>query len=181
MNIQSAKKINDNIFYVKYDDDTESYVPNNNQNIDYQNLMKWIKAGNTIESNLEDYIKKRIYLLNEINNKANKIINTLSGICSKEGVQIIPDFEISTWGIQANEANGWNIDKTFATPSIDSIYHNRNLSNSTIDEFRQKVYDKASAYTNMIFSITGQRQKLEDLLNATPDEELDSFSIQYDF
>ena len=56
MNIQSVKKINDNatgLFFayeVLTDEPNIRYtVPHNEENSDYQEILKWVAEGNTIE------------------------------------------------------------------------------------------------------------------------------------
>ena len=52
--IKAVKKqndINDNFlnYLVTYEDNKLSYVPHNEENIDYQAILQWVADGNTIE------------------------------------------------------------------------------------------------------------------------------------
>ena len=53
-NIKSVKKLNDNgrftnTYLLTLLDDKEICVPHAEDNTDYQNILKWVEEGNTIE------------------------------------------------------------------------------------------------------------------------------------
>lgn len=186
MNIISVKESKDSLIMVT-EGGFEWHVPKDESNSTYRLILDWVSEGNEIAPEFtkteienikkEEVAKKRIDIINRINSNAQKYVYIAAGIIDSNGSVLTPSFEVDTWGIQADEAIAWESNNSSPTPSIDSIYNNRGLNSDiiTLDGFRQKVYEKSMAYKAMIFHITGQRQKYEDMLRYTPDESLDNF------
>lgn len=112
---------------------------------------------------------KRVNKLAEINNNAQKFINFLT--------EDTPDFEKSTWSIQAEEAKAWMGNNILPTPMLDNISISRGIDREVLIK---KAYKKAITYEQIIAHITGLRQKYEDLLKeAITSEAIDSIYPEY--
>ncbi len=88
----------------------------------------------------------------------------------------VPEDEIQTWDIQKLEAQAWELygkDTEYSTPFISGLLVTRNIERElrgldllTIDELRQKVLDKVYAYQELVSTMTGKRQGIEDSIYA---------------
>lgn len=80
-----------------------------------------------------------------------------------------PQFEIDSWQDQEREARAWLLDSNALTPTLSGIASARGL---TMVDLCQRVIVKADAFRPYIAAIIGQRQALEDALDAaiTPAE-----------
>ena len=74
-----------------------------------------------------------------------------------------PDAEVKTWSEQKTEAKAYTLDNTALTPLIDSIAITRGVPKELLVT---KILEKADIYANAVGILTGERQRLEDLINA---------------
>lgn len=93
--------------------------------------------------------------LSEINKAADKIMAAL--------VSTYPDREISTFDKQEAEARAYMADPTAPTPLLSALAKARGLS---MDELVKRVIAKADTFAAASGYIIGQRQALEDQLDA---------------
>ena len=74
-----------------------------------------------------------------------------------------PDAEVKTWSEQKMEAKAYTLDNTTLTPLIDNIAVTRGVPKELLVT---KILEKADIYANAVGVLTGERQRLEDLINA---------------
>lgn len=98
--------------------------------------------------------------LSEINAAADRAISTLTAT--------YPDREISTFDKQESEARGWTADATASTPLLSALATARG---TPLPDLVGRVLAKADAFAVASGSIIGQRQALEDRLDACTTEE----------
>lgn len=113
-------------------------------------LSKW---------DLEDY--KQI----QINNKKSELNIINKDYEDKVNALTIetPDAEVKTWSEQKSEAKAYTLDNTALTPLIDSIAITRGIPKELLVT---KILEKADIYANAVGVLTGERQRLEDLINV---------------
>ena len=78
-------------------------------------------------------------------------------------VDSVPDFELQTWPLQSAEALAWSDDPAAATPMLDTIAAARNINRVALIK---KALKKARAYRLLTAHVAGQRQAIEDAINA---------------
>ena len=93
--------------------------------------------------------------LSEINAAADRAIATLTAT--------YPDREISTFDKQESEARAYAADATASTPLLSALAEARGIS---LPDLVERVLAKADAFAVASGSIIGQRQALEDRLDA---------------
>ncbi len=98
--------------------------------------------------------------LSEINAAADRAIATLTAT--------YPDREISTFDKQESEARAYAADPTASTPLLSALTEARGIS---LPDLVERVLAKADAFAVASGSIIGQRQALEDRLDACTTEE----------
>lgn len=76
-----------------------------------------------------------------------------------------PQDEISSWPKQEQEARAYVANNTAQTPLLDSIAAARQIAKS---ELVQRIIAKAELYAQISGQLIGYRQKLEDQLDALP-------------
>lgn len=105
--------------------------------------------------------------LSEINRAADAAIATLTAT--------YPDREISTFDKQESEARAYAVDPTASTPLLSALAQARGVP---LDELVRRVLAKADAFAVASGSIIGQRQALEDRLDAcTTLEEVQGITV----
>ena len=105
--------------------------------------------------------------LSEINAAADRAIGTLT--------VTYPDREISTFDKQESEARAYAADATASTPLLSALAQARGIS---LPDLVERVLAKASAFAVASGSIIGQRQALEDRLDAcTTLEEVQGITV----
>lgn len=105
--------------------------------------------------------------LSEINKAADAAIATLTAT--------YPDREISTFDKQESEARAYAADPTASTPLLSALAQARGIP---LDELVRRVLAKADAFAVASGSIIGQRQALEDWLDAcTTLEEVQGITV----
>ncbi|WP_279139258.1 hypothetical protein, partial [Bilophila wadsworthia] len=105
--------------------------------------------------------------LSEINAVADRAIATLTAT--------YPDREISTFDKQESEARAYAADATASTPLLSALAQARGVP---LDELVRRVLAKADAFAVASGSIIGQRQALEDRLDAcTTLEEVQGITV----
>ena len=99
--------------------------------------------------------------------KADKIrqLNTAaqSFVCNASGADLVPDFELSTWPLQAAEAQAWAVDKSASTPILDGIAAARGMD---ADKLKAAALRKSVAYERLAAHVAGQRQALQAKIEA---------------
>ena len=110
--------------------------------------------------------------IDEINNRAQDYINLATGAAET------PSFEVQTWAQQAAEAKAWHADSSAPTPMLSIIATQRGLP---VDILRQKAYEKAVAYEQLVAVIAGKRQKYEQMLDAAKTvDDIEKIVVTYD-
>ena len=105
--------------------------------------------------------------LSEINAAADRTIATLT--------VTYPDREISTFDKQESEARDWTADNTAPTPLLSALAQARGIP---LSDLVGRVLAKADAFAVASGSIIGQRQALEDRLDAcTTLEEVQGITV----
>lgn len=105
--------------------------------------------------------------LSEINAAADKAIASLTAA--------YPDREISTFDKQESEARAYAANPTASTPLLSALAQARGVP---LDELVRRVLAKADAFAVASGSIIGQRQALEDRLDAcTTLEEVQGITV----
>ena len=105
--------------------------------------------------------------LSEINAAADRAIATLTAT--------YPDREISTFDKQESEARAYAADPTASTPLLSALAQARGIS---LPDLVERVLAKADAFAVASGSIIGQRQALEDRLDAcTTLEEVQGITV----
>ena len=105
--------------------------------------------------------------LSEINAAADRAIGTLTAT--------YPDREISTFDKQESEARAYAADPTASTPLLSALAEARGIS---LPDLVERVLAKADAFAVASGSIIGQRQALEDRLDAcTTLEEVQGITV----
>lgn len=100
-----------------------------------------------------DVIKAR--KLEEINNSYQQAIATLT--------PTYPDDERLTFDKQEQEARSWLADNSASTPFVDALAAGRQMDKA---ELVSRIIAKADAFALASGSLTGQRQRYEDLLDV---------------
>lgn len=93
--------------------------------------------------------------LNEINTAYQQAIATLT--------PTYPDDERLTFDKQEQEARAWLADNSTSTPFVDALAAGRQMEKA---ELVSRIIAKADAFALASGSLTGQRQRYEDLLDA---------------
>lgn len=105
--------------------------------------------------------------LSEINAAADRAIAALTAT--------YPDREISTFDKQESEARDWTADNTAPTPLLSALAQARGIP---LSDLVGRVLAKADAFAVASGSIIGQRQALEDRLDAcTTLEEVQGITV----
>ena len=105
--------------------------------------------------------------LSEINAAADRAIATLTAT--------YPDREISTFDKQESEARAYTADATASTPLLSALAQARGIP---LPDLVRRVLAKAATFAVASGSIIGQRQALEDRLDAcTTVEEIQAITV----
>ncbi len=82
--------------------------------------------------------------------------------------------EVDTWDIQRLEALAWETDSNALTPQLDLIALNRGIDRV---EMVQKTLAKTKSFEIYVFTLLGQKQRLEDLVEqATTEAEVEAIT-----
>lgn len=112
--------------------------------------------------------------------KVNKLseINSAYNSATSSIVSTYPSTEILTFDKQEKEARSWDADNTVSTPFLDGLAIARGIDKA---ELVRRVIAKSDAFAAAVSTLTGQRQRYEDLLNAaTTAEEVAAIVPVYD-
>lgn len=123
--------------YIEYSEDRFEFDSNYTYKIENNEVVKTERND-------------KAYLLNKVNADFETAISNLTSS--------IPTSEISTWAKQESEARAYLVDSTVSTPFIDAISLARGVDKSYLVD---KIIEKADAYTAVVGTLTGVRQKLE--------------------
>lgn len=123
--------------YIEYSEDRFEFDSNYTYKIENNEVVKTERND-------------KAYLLNKVNADFETTISNLTSS--------IPTSEISTWAKQESEARAYLVDSTASTPFIDAISLARGVDKSYLVD---KIIEKADAYTVVVGTLTGVRQKLE--------------------
>lgn len=104
----------------------------------------------------------KIQKLAELAKNADNLVNRHAG------VDVIPQAELQTWVLQSAEAMQWKKDPTSSTPILEAIAKIRGVN---LNELREKAYQKAYAYQQLVTYVVGMRQAIEDQIVAVNTEE----------
>lgn len=114
---------------------------------------------------------RRAVLLRSVAEAAQSYIEYVAGIAS------VPQFERDSWATQAMEAQAWAANPEAQTPLLARIAQARGVP---LDELRVKALAKAQAFAALTAQVAGQRQALEDAINAAASlEALDAITITF--
>ena len=116
-----------------------------------------------------DLPELKVIKLNEINTSYQQAIATLT--------PTYPDDERLTFDKQEQEARSWLADNSTPTPFVDALAAGRQMDKA---ELVSRIIAKADAFALASGSLTGQRQRYEDLLDAAETaEEVEDIVPQY--
>ena len=129
---------------------------------------KWVLPTDREAALLEESKAEKII---DLNTAAQAFIDRAAGIDK------IPGFEVQTWVIQAAEAKAWAANKSAPTPILDQIAASRGVP---ADALKQAALKKTIAYEQLTASITGQRQAIQDQIEAAKTKSaLDKIKIEF--
>ena len=102
--------------------------------------------------------------------KAEKLqtLNLMAQDFIKDATEIdkVPDFEFTSWIIQAAEAKAWAGDKAADTPVLNQIAASRGIN---ADKLKAAALRKTLAYERLSAHIAGQRQALQSKIERATD------------
>ena len=102
--------------------------------------------------------------------KAEKLqtLNLMAQDFIKDATEIdkVPDFEFTSWIIQAAEAKAWAGDKAADTPVLNQIAASRGIN---ADKLKDAALRKTLAYERLSANIAGQRQALQSKIERATD------------
>ena len=125
------------------------------------NGKAWIEnAAKATELAAAELAAAKTAKLTEINTAAAQFVAKLAE------TDKVPDFEVQTWTIQADEAAAWEQDSSADTPVLAKIAAARGIP---LDTLRAAALRKAKAYSALSAAVAGQRQAYVDQLNAAAD------------
>lgn len=125
--------------------------------------------GAMLERPEKPFSQLKIEKLNEINALYQQAIATLT--------PTYPDDERLTFDKQEQEARAWLTDNSTPTPFIDALAAGRQMDKA---ELVSRIIAKADAFAIASGSLTGQRQRYEDLLDAAETaEEVEAIAPEY--
>ena len=117
------------------------------------------------------FAERKTALLSQAATAAQAFINAASDVDN------VPAFELQTWPLQSAEALAWSDDPAAATPMLDIIAAARNIDRVALIK---KVLKKARAYRLLAAHVVGQRQAIEDAINAAANlDALDAVHLAY--
>lgn len=119
-----------------------------------------LPEGATTERPEKPFSQIKIDKLGEINALYQQAIATLT--------PTYPDDERLTFDKQEAEARGWLADNSFPTPFVDALAAGRQMDKA---ELVKRIILKADAFALASGSLTGQRQRYEDMLKDAQDAE----------
>ena len=94
-------------------------------------------------------------------------------------VATYPQTELLTFDKQEKEARSWGADNAVATPFLDGLALARGIDKA---ELVRRVIAKSDAFQTAVATLTGQRQRYEDLLGeAQTVEEVEAIVPEYKF
>ncbi|STZ75579.1 hypothetical protein [Bergeriella denitrificans] len=115
------------------------------------------KAAELAAAELEQAKRDKLLALNQ---SAQDYINAVAGI------DLLPDFEVRTWTLQALEAKAWAADPNAPTPTLDTISAARSIP---ADILKQKALEKALAFEQLTATVVGFRQAIESQIKQAED------------
>ena len=125
----------------------------------------------TPEAAARQFAERKTALLSQAATAAQAFVNAAFDVDN------VPDFELQTWPLQSAEALTWSDDPAAATPMLDTIAAARNIDRVTLIK---KVLKKARAYRLLTAHVIGQRQAVENAINAAANlDALDAIHIAY--
>lgn len=125
--------------------------------------------GALLERPEKPFSQLKIEKLNEINAAYQQAIATLT--------PTYPDDERLTFDKQEQEARAWQADNSTSTPFVDALASGRQMDKA---ELVSRIIAKADAFAIASGSLTGQRQRYEDLLDAAETaEEVEAIVPEY--
>ena len=109
--------------------------------------------------------------LKNANAKAQEFIN------KESGANLIPAFELATWGLQAAEAMAWEENKKADTPILNGIAAARGVDENVL---KAAALKKAKQYSKLTAHVAGERQAIQDRIqSAKTIEEIEGIVIGY--
>lgn len=128
-----------------------------------------LPEGAMLERPEKPFSQLKIEKLNEINGAYQQAIADMT--------PGYPDDERLTFDKQEQEARAWLADDTALTPFIDALAAGRQMDKA---ELVKRIIAKADAFAIASGSLTGQRQRYEDLLDAAETaEEVEAIVPEY--
>ena len=130
---------------------------------DFESVYVWDGANWTIdqaaqqEKERQNFQVAKTRKLQEVNRAAQNLV------ASASGMNITPDFEVQTWTLQAEEARAWAQNPETDTPILNQIAAMRGIDADTL---KVAALRKANLYAVLAANIAGQRQAIEDQINA---------------
>lgn len=124
-------------------------------------------------------IKNKAAALNNAKAEKLKKANAMAQefINEKSGANLIPAFELATWGLQAAEAMAWEENKKADTPILNGIAAARGVDENVL---KAAALKKAKQYSKLTAHVAGERQAIQDRIQAAKTiEDLDGIVIGY--
>ena len=111
--------------------------------------------------------------------KVNKLseINSAYDAATSSLVSAYPSTELLTFDKQESEARAYSADSSASAPFLSGLAKARGI---TLDDLVGRVIKKSEAFASAVATLTGQRQKYEDMLEAaTTAEEVKAITPEY--
>ncbi len=141
------------------------YVPKGQLSKECEAIQKWINNGGIVQEQ---------YGLEEAKEQKLLQINSAYEQATGELTKGVPNTEKQTWDKQENEARAYQKDNASPTPFLTNLASTRGIP---LNLLVSKVIQKANAYTGAVGTLTGKRQRLEDLLEqASSSEEINAIN-----
>ena len=104
-------------------------------------------------------------------------INVAYDTATSSLVSNYPETELLTFGKQESEARAYASDHSASTPFLSGLAKARGI---TLDDLVGRVIRKSEAFASAVATLTGQRQRYEDLLGeAKTAEEIEAIVPEY--
>ena len=160
--------------YVIIKNNLPYHVPNEGEWKD-----EWLEIDNYVKTHPEEVTNDityhpsvselKEYKLSEINSAYNEYTSAL--------VSTYPQTELLTFDKQEAEARAYTADPSTSTPFLSGLAKARGI---TLDDLVGRVIRKSEAFASAVATLTGQRQRYEDMLSvATTAEEIAAIVPEY--
>lgn len=159
----------DQIFSESYPMDAAIWCNNNRaiiKEIDSLNGVRRFQIVSVPEPTLETMKEMKLAEINSAYDSATSFL-----------VSTYPTTELLTFDKQESEAHAYSANPSVSTPFLSGLAKARGI---TLDDLVERVLIKSEAFASAVATLTGQRQRYEDLLDtATTTEEVEAIVPEY--